>query len=311
MDTDWASQELCKAGQGLAECSMVDPITFEIDSEPPGLRVNGDFADSYSAYILRGFNRRGEIDYQYEIFELLDREGVVVVNSPSGISLAESKAQTTFVLGAAGLPVPRTVVTQDLDRAAEAVSDFGKAVIKPLYGSFGIGIERVCADACDELLPAFMQDHGVAYIQEYIPNEGRDIRAFVVGNEIPAAMYRVAGPGQWKTNVFQGAACKACELSPLIQDMCLEAARIAGLDYTGVDVVEGPDGPVILELNGTPSWYGLFEATGRNVAVDIMSHVIQAADEGRPARLPLGLHFRAKATDMETYDTPGVIRVTG
>jgi len=226
-------------------------------------------------------------------------------------SLAESKAQTTFVLRSAGLPVPRTAVTQDLDHAIAAVRDFGTAVIKPLYGSFGIGIERLCAEACEEFLPAFMQDYGVAYIQEYIPNEGRDIRAFVVGDEIPAAMYRVAGPGQWKTNVFQGAACRACELSPLIHNICLEAARIAGLDYTGVDVIEGPDGPVILELNGTPSWYGLYEATGRNVAVDIMSHVVRAADEGRPARLPLGLQFRAKATDIETYDTPGVIRVTG
>ncbi len=217
---------------------------------------------------------------------------MLVVNSPAGLSLAESKAQTTFVLREVGLPVPRTLVTQSLEQAVAAVDEFGTAVVKPLYGSYGIGMERLSPEMSGGVLPEFLQTYGAAYIQEYVPNEGRDIRAFVVGDEIPAAMYRIAREGQWKTNVLQGGVCEPCELSPTIRELCLEASRITGLDYTGVDVIEGPDGPVILELNGTPSWYGLSEATGRDVAVDVMAHVLWKLETGRSARQPVGLQSR-------------------
>ena len=292
LERDWASQELLDAANQLAEGVVVDPITFEMRSDgPPYLTVNGEPADTYDVYIPRGFNRQGEIDYQYEIFELLEQQGLLVINSPAAISLAESKAQTTFLLRQAGLPVPRTLVTQNLDRALAAVDHFGMAVVKPLYGSYGIGIERLTTEISDEILPDFMERHRVVYIQEYVPNEGRDIRAFVVGDEIPAAMYRIAHEGEWRTNVHQGSTCEACELTPEIREMCLMAASLGGLDYTGVDVMEGPDGPVILELNGTPTWHGLLEATGRNIAIDVVGHALQMLEAGQFARQPSGFRL--------------------
>jgi len=287
IEQDWSSTELLKAANGLAVGVAIDPMSFEIRVDgAPSICVQGDPADLYDAFIVRSFNRRGEIDYQYEVFQLLDRQGWLVVNRPDGLSLAESKAQTTFYLERAGLPVPRTVVTQSVDKAAAAVREFGTAVVKPLYGSHGIGIEKLEVEGCERLLRAFLDRYGAVYVQEFISNGGRDIRAFVVGDEIPAAMYRIARKGQWKANVFQGAGCQACELSARLREICLEAAKTIGLDYTGVDVVDGPDGPVILEVNGAPSWSGLFEATGRNVAVDVVSHVLRMLDTGRSARQP-------------------------
>ena len=286
-EQDWHSRELLKAASNLADCAAVDPISFEVQAgELPSIRVNGGPADAYDAYIIRALNRLGEIDYQYDVFELLERRGKLLVNSLAGLSLAESKAQTTFCLREAGLPVPRAFATQDPDQAVAAVRAFGMAVIKPLYGSHGIGVEKLDHEANVELLSTFLDEYGAVYIQEYIPNQGRDIRAFVVGDEIPAAVYRVAREGEWKTNVFQGSTCLPCELSPALRELCLEAARIVGLDYTGVDLIEGPDGPMILELNGTPSWQGLFSATNRNVAVDVVNRVLQMLDAGRCARQP-------------------------
>ena len=75
-----------------------------------------------------------------------------------------------------------------------------------------------------------------------------------------------------------------------MRDMCLEAARVAGLDYTGVDMIDGPDGPVVIELNGAPSWYGLAEATHRNVAVDIVRHISHKLASGETARQPAVSH---------------------
>jgi glutathione synthase/RimK-type ligase-like ATP-grasp enzyme len=101
-------------------------------------------------------------------------------------------------------------------------------------------------------------------------------------------MYRIARKGEWKTNVYQGGICEKCDLTPEMRELCLEAARIVGLDYTGVDVIEGPSGPVILELNGAPSWYGLSDTTDRNIATDIVRHVVRKLDDGRPSRRPTG-----------------------
>jgi tetrahydromethanopterin:alpha-L-glutamate ligase len=292
IENDWASRALLDAAIELADGIAIDPISFTIRvNGVPSIELRGQPGRMPDAFIMRGFNRQGEIDYQYEILELLEQAGHPIVNSTAGLSLSESKSQTTYRLREAGLPVPRTLVTQDLAEAEDAVKTFGAAVIKPLYGSFGVGIERIAPDM-DGLLRIFMDMHRIAYIQEYIPNEGRDIRAFVVGDDVPAAMYRVAGNGNWKTNVFQGSSCQACELSSELREMCLEAAQIVGLDYTGVDVMEGPDGPVILELNGAPSWHGLSETTDRNMAVDVIRHVLKLLESGRSARQPVALRSR-------------------
>lgn len=287
IDRDWASQQLLHAAEELSAGSVVDPMGFELCVNGQSkICMRGQPVDDYAAYIVRGLNRCGEIDYQYEVLELLLSRGKLVVNTPLGLSTAESKPLTTFLLKEAGLPVPRTAVTQDFDEARRIAAEFGTFVLKPLYGSYGIGIELVTPETGPEILMEFMQLHGVAYIQEYIPNEGRDIRAFVVGDDVPAAMYRIAADGQWKTNVHQGARCQPCDLTPRMREICLEAARIAGLDYTGVDIIDGPDGPVIIELNGAPSWYGLAETTDRNVAADIVGYVLRKLDRGQPARQP-------------------------
>ncbi len=287
---DWASGKLLKAANKLAEGRLVDPISFGMSMNgKPLIQVQSELIDSFDAFIVRGFNRSGEIDYQYEIFQLLEQRGKLVVNSPAALSVAESKAQTTYLLQQAGLPVPRTIVTQNLSEAVSAVNLFGTAVVKPLYGSFGIDIEKLSAENGEEFLSEFLDRHGVAYIQEYIPNDGRDIRAFVVGDDVPAAMYRIAHEGQWKTNVYQGSSCESCVLSIELREMSLTAAKTIGLDYTGVDIVEGPDGPVILEVNGAPYWHGLADTTNRNMAEDIVRHVLCTLSAGQSARQPSAL----------------------
>lgn len=243
IERDWASNELLKAACELAEGIPIDPLSLLIEvNNRATIYANGEPAESFDAFILRYFSQQGEVDYQYDVFELLARTGKLIINSLEGLSIAESKAQTTFFLKQAGLPVPRTIITQNLDEAVEAVRKFQVAVIKPLYASHGIGVERVVPETSREMLQAFLRQYRAVYIQEFVPNKGRDIRAFVVGDEVVAAMYRYASEGQWKTNVYQGGICEPCYLTDEMQKICLEAARIMGLDYTGVDIIEGPDG---------------------------------------------------------------------
>ncbi len=287
IDRDWACQQLLRVARDLARGEVIDPMEFSLHvNGRSSISIHGGSLDDYDGYIVRGLNRQGEIDYQYEVLELLLARGALVVNTPGALSIAESKPLTTYLLKQAGLPVPYTAVTQDLDEARRLGDELGTYVLKPLYGSYGIGIELIRPETDPAVLEAFLKHHGVAYIQEYIPNSGRDIRAFVVGDDVPAAMYRVARDGEWKTNVYQGGKCERCELTPRMREISLEAARVAGLDYTGVDIIEAPDGPVIIELNGAPSWYGLAETTNRDMAVDIVEHVLGKLARGEPAREP-------------------------
>lgn len=295
---DWASQRLLAAIRTRASGDTVDPISFGMKIQGKlDIRSKGISAGTYDAFIVRAFNRQGEIDYQYEIFQIMEQQGKLVINSMAGLSMAESKAQTSYCLGLAGLPVPRTIVTQDIKEALDALKRFGQAVTKPLYGSFGVGIEKVDHKNGEELLRNSLNKDGLIYLQEYIPNQGRDIRAFVVGDKIPAAMYRIAHKGQWKTNVFQGSSCQPCRLSPALKELCMEAVRVVGLEYTGIDIIEGPNGPVILELNGAPAWHGLESTTNRDISEDIIEHVIHMLKTGRPARQPAKLPLKEPARD--------------
>lgn len=289
VQSDWSSRELLESANRMAEGAAVDPLAFQLQVDGfPSIHIFRSAVEEFDAFIVRGFNRGGDVDYQYEILELLVRMGKLVINSPASLSVAESKAQTTYCLQEAGLPVPRTLVTQDLDEARVILSSMGEAVLKPLYGSFGIDMERVSSETAEAVLPEFISKHGAIYMQEYVPNGGRDIRAFVVGDEVTSAVYRIARDGDWKTNVAQGGVCEGCELSPEIRRMCVEAARVIGLDYTGVDIMEGPRGPVVLEVNGAPCWQGLLEGTGHNVADDIIRYVLQGLHSGNSSRRPSG-----------------------
>ena len=121
------------------------------------------------------------------------------------------------------------------------------------------------------------------YLQETLPHDGRDLRAFVVGGRVLAAIERV-GSG-WRANLARGARARATELSAEQERLCVEAAEVVGVDYAGVDLLRAADGrEYVLELNGIPGWHGLQEATGADVAAALVAHVEAVVSEARPAR---------------------------
>jgi len=285
-DEDLCSHELFVAAQRHGGGAYIDPIGLrvEIDGEAR-LLADGRPIQDFDAVVLRGLNRAGDIDVQFESFELMQALGIPVLNSPAALSVAESKSATLFRLQRLGIPVPRTVACQTEARALEAVRELGTAVIKPMFGALGIGVERVdAADSADRIHERLDEWRSIC-IQELIPTGGRDIRAFVVGGRLIGAVVRIAQGGEWRTNVHQGGRCEPYPLSARERDMCLRAAAAIGLEYTGIDILPGPDGPVLLEVNGAPQWHGLAEATGIDVADAVVSRAVDLA-AARPAPDP-------------------------
>ncbi len=274
----WHSRQLLQAAGRVALAQTLNPldVSVRVDGEGAGVWLADEPASAYDALILRGLNNDGLPDFQLESYRLLENQVPVVVNRVGPILAALDKCRTSYLLRRAGVPTPPTLVTQRLEEAEDAVAAFGVAVLKPLYGSLGEDIVRVqVGQEARATLSHMLTTFGAIYVQRFEPPGGRDIRAFVVGDRVVAAVYRVAQQGEWITNVFRGATTEPVDLAPEVAALCIKAARVIGLDYTGVDVIETPDGPTILEVNGTPSWMGVEQAWQRSIAADIVAHVVR------------------------------------
>ncbi len=216
-----------------------------------------------------------DMPYRLDVLCNLERSGLKVVNPPEAIRTAANKHMCSYLFREHGLPTPDTILTTDLDAAMDAIRDWGRAVVKPIFGFKGMDIHCVVDDEHSvKLLGSVIDSRGVLYLQRFISNPGRDIRVFVVDGDVPAAIYRLAPQGSWINNLSRGGSHKRCEVTGEIACLAIDAAQAVGAVYAGVDLIEGEDGLQILEVNGTPSGRGIYEACGVDVAQDIVKCVV-------------------------------------
>jgi RimK family alpha-L-glutamate ligase len=214
-----------------------------------------------------------QIIYRVDALHWLEDAGVRVLNSPRAIERSVDKFYTSALLQMAGLATPETVVCERSEDAISAFRTMGDVIVKPLFGSMGLGMVRVHDEEIAwRVFRALDAIRGVYYLQRTIRHGGRDVRAFVVGDRVIGAIERRspdAGP-QWRTNYSRGGSVRALGLSPAWTELAVRAARAVGADYAGVDLLPAEDGTVYaLEVNAIPGWRGLQEATGIDVADEI------------------------------------------
>ena len=273
---DWTARALSNA---VKERGM-EPVTFSFqnaisDISSNRIVVDGVELTSLDAVIVRDLGpatKNGAV-FRFDILTQIEETGIPVVNSPSAIARCANKYASSFLFGKNGIPTPKTVVTDSLDDALDAVSAFERAVVKPVFGYKGIGVECVRNDDSGmRKIREVIEKEGVVYLQEFIRNEGRDIRVFVVDNRVMGAIYRVAPKGGWINNLSQGGTPVACSLSKEQEKLSLKAAKVAGTVFAGVDIIEG-EKSYVLEINGTPSGKGVYEACGVDVAPAIVEYI--------------------------------------
>ena len=204
--------------------------------------------------------------------------GVPTVNAPEVIDLAGDKVRTSLRLSARGIPTPRTVVALAPESARRAIEEVGyPAVLKPAVGSWGRLMARVHdAEEAEQILehkealPSPI--HSVTYAQEYVAKPDRDLRAFVVGDRVVAAMYRRSS--DWRTNAARGATTERAEPHGELSALALRAAEAVGGGVLAVDLMESPRGLVVHEVNPTPEFKALAAATGEDVAGAIVDYAV-------------------------------------
>jgi RimK family alpha-L-glutamate ligase len=216
-----------------------------------------------------------QIIYRVDTLHRLEEEGVRVMNTARAIERTVDKAWTSAILERAGLPTPETVACERAEDAFAAFAVMGDVVVKPLFGSMGLGMSRVSdEDMAWRVFRVIETVRGVYYIQRFIPHGGRDIRAFVVGDRVLGAIERTADG--WRTNCSRGGKAAPIVLPAAWADLALRAAQAVGAEYAGVDLLPAEDGSVyVLEVNGIPGWEGLQSATGMDVAGAIVDQLLR------------------------------------
>ncbi|GAC1537884.1 MAG: lysine biosynthesis protein LysX [Herpetosiphon sp.] len=242
-------------------------LVLELDENRPAFDVVLERSISYgrSLYTLQAFQQRG----------------VRCVNRPEVVETCGDKFRTTEALVREGVPSPRTLVAFTPTAALRAVETLGyPAVLKPVVGSWGRMVSRIndrdAAEALFEHLDVLgsWQQH-VYYVQQYINKPGRDIRAFVVGDEPICAIYRESE--HWITNTARGGRASNCPINGPVGDLALRAAQAVGGGVLAVDLLETDDGQLVVnEVNHTMEFRNSIDTTGVNIPARIVDFVVEA-----------------------------------
>jgi [lysine-biosynthesis-protein LysW]--L-2-aminoadipate ligase len=211
--------------------------------------------------------------------QVLNRWGIPTVNRASVAATCGDKLVTSAVLQAAGVPQPDARLAFTPEAALQIIEEMGyPVVLKPVMGSWGRLVSRAndrqAAEAIlehREVLGTYQ--HQIYYIQQYIEKPGRDIRAFVVGDETVAAIYR--NSPHWITNTARGASAEACPVTPELSEVCLAAARAVGGGVLAIDVMEDTQrGLLINEINHTMEFHSSVPATGIDIPGKIIEYTL-------------------------------------
>ena len=278
---EWHIQRLLGELRRRGAEAYVFPATRLVSriSAEPKVSVKGYKIEDYDAVIVRRMpgGTAERVFYRMDAVHMLEEYGVYVINPALSIEKSVNKYYTSALLEKAGIMSPRSVVTESFTESMRAFEELGgDVVVKPLFGSLGAGITRLTdGDIAYRVFRALESTQSVFYIQEYIPHGNKDIRAFVIGDEVVASMKRV-GAG-WKTNISSGAAPEPYEPSDEEVEASLNAAETLGLEYTGVDLMRSEDDGTLytLEVNSTPGWEGLQKVTSVDIAERLVEYVFE------------------------------------
>ena len=269
---------LSEAAQDLGiDLEVVDGVAASaslVDGElkPLGIDTDRELPD---AVLARVGNWRPES--LLAVLEAFIACGVATPNPPTAIRTGRDHWATAIALTEAGLPVPPTLAGADPEAlAAEAVRHLGlPVVVKQRRSRMGVGVIRCAArDHLEAVLDSLWRVGDEVVVQRWLAGGERSLRLLVVGGAIIAAARFSAAEGEWRSNSARGGSAEAHDPSPGEEKLAVAAAAALGLGHCGVDLVIGDSGPVILEINPTPGFLRLEEATGIDVARALVEHAV-------------------------------------
>ncbi len=256
---------------------VLNTLRFGIDlaGDSPDLQYRGKQLSHYDAVLPR--IGASITFFGIAVVRQFEQMDVYTPNTANGIANSRDKLRSSQILSRHDIRIPATAFVRNRADVLPAIERVGGApvVIKLLEGTQGIGVilapDNKVAEAVIETLQSTKQN---VLIQRFIKeSKGRDIRALVVGDRVVAAMRRTAQLGEFRSNVHRGGTTEIVELDAEAERIAVQAAQIMGLRVAGVDLLEGNDGPMVMEVNSSPGLEGIEGATGLDIAGAIIDYM--------------------------------------
>ena len=261
------------------QVKVLDTIKFGIHVEPksPQLTFRGKPLTEYDAIIPR--IGTSITFYGTAVVRQFEQMGVFCLNSSVAIGISRDKLRSMQILSRHDIGIAQTAFVSRKQDVLPAIEQVGGApvIIKLIEGTQGVGViladSNKIAEAIIETLQSTKQN---VLIQKFVAeSRGRDIRAFVVGDRVVGAMRRKAQGQEFRSNVHRGGTTESVKLDDAYERTAVRAAQIMGLRMAGVDMLEGKDGPVIMEVNSSPGLEGIEGATGKDIAREIVEYLVE------------------------------------
>ncbi|AKS42174.1 30S ribosomal protein S6--L-glutamate ligase [Wenzhouxiangella marina] len=267
----YSTQRLVEAGQARGhEVRVVDTTRcyMNIASHRPTMHYRGEQLEPFDAVIPR--IGASITFYGTAVLRQFEMMGTFPLNESVAVTRSRDKLRSLQLLARRGIGLPVTGFARAPDDIGDLIEMVGGAplVAKLLEGTQGIGVV-LCETrkAAESVLEAFMGLNVSIMVQEYIKEAGgADIRCFVVGDKVVAAIKRQAKPGEFRSNLHRGGSAELIKITPQERAVAVRSAKIMGLNVAGVDLLRSNHGPLVMEVNSSPGLEGIENATGKDVA---------------------------------------------
>ncbi|QEQ96101.1 30S ribosomal protein S6--L-glutamate ligase [Neptunomonas concharum] len=267
------------------ETKVIDALRcyMNINSDQPSIHFKGDDLTGFDAIIPR--IGASVTFYGCAVLRQFEMMGVFPVNESVAITRSRDKLRSMQLLSRKGIGMPVTGFASKPDDIKDLLDMVGGApvVIKLLEGTQGIGV--VLAEtrkAAESVIEAFMGLKANIMVQEFIREAGgADIRCFVIGDRVIAAMKRQGADGEFRSNLHRGGNASLVRITPEERQTAVAAAKIMGLGVAGVDLLRSERGPLVMEVNSSPGLEGIEKATGKDVATMIVQFIEKNAKPQR------------------------------
>ena len=267
------------------EVKVIDALRcyMNINSDKPQIHFKGEELVGFDAVIPR--IGASVTFYGTAVLRQFEMMGVYPVNESVAISRSRDKLRSMQLLSRKGIGMPITGFASKPDDVKDLLDMVGGApvVIKLLEGTQGIGV--VLAEtrtAAESVIEAFMGLKANIMVQEYIKEAGgADIRCFVIGDKVIAAMKRQGAEGEFRSNLHRGGTASLIKITPQERKTAIEAAKVMGLNVAGVDLLRSERGPLVMEVNSSPGLEGIEAATGKDIAGMIVEFIEKNAASKR------------------------------
>jgi len=274
----YSTTRIVKAAEARGhEVRVLDVLRcyMNITSHSPSIHYRSKELTHFDAVIPRIGN--SVTFYGTAVLRQFEMMNVFPLNESVAISRSRDKLRSTQLLARKGIGLPVTGFASNPDDTNDLIEQVGGAplVIKLLQGTQGIGVVLAeTHNAAESVIQAFMGLKVNIMVQEYIKEaQGSDIRCFVIGDKVVAAMKRQAPPGEFRSNLHRGGTASLVRLTPEERSTAVRAAKIMGLNVCGVDMLRSNHGPVIMEVNSSPGLKGIEEASGKDIASQLIQFI--------------------------------------